>query len=125
MDDVPEVDDFIDGAGDEDLFDPLVAKAAEERQAAAEKSDAARIEAHMRRMKQAYTAVFETGNPTRGDIEFVMQDLFWFVRGDEHYFKDARLQDVMAGRKQVLQRITEYTKLTFDTLYRKYAETQN
>ena len=117
-------DDFIDSEGDLDVFDPEVATAAAEAQAKAQQTSDALITAHMQRMRQAYIAVFEAGNPTRGDIEFVMQDLFWFAKGDVHYFTDARLQDVMAGRKQVLQRITEYTRLDFDTLYRMYATQQ-
>lgn len=116
-------EDFVD-AGDEDVFDPEVAVAVAEREQRQRATSDALIEAHIRRMKQAYTAVFDTGNPTRGDVEFVMRDLFWFVGGDVHYYKDARLQDVMVGRKQVLQRITEYTKLNFATLHRMYAETQ-
>lgn len=117
-------DDFIDGEGDLDVFDPQVAEAAAAAQSEAQKSSDALIQAHMQKMRQAYIAVFEAGNPTRGDIEFVMQDLFWFAKGDVHYFTEARLQDVMAGRKQVLQRIIEYTRLDFDTLYRMYATQQ-
>jgi hypothetical protein len=121
---VADVDDFIDGEGDLDVFDPVVANAAAKEQETAKATTDALLAAHIKRTKQAYIAVFEAGNPTRGDIEFVMQDLFWFVKGDVHFFNDARLQDVMAGRKQVLQRITEYTKFDFDTLHRMYATAQ-
>lgn len=119
-----DVEDFIDAEGDYDVFDPQVAEAVEKESEASVAQSAEFIAAHLRRMKSAYVAVFEAGNPTRADLDFVMKDLFWFARGNVHYFTDARLQDVMAGRKQVLQRIAEYTRFDFDTLHKMYATTQ-
>lgn len=126
MDAVQDVDDFIT---DEDferdaIFDPEVAAEAAKTASQNASVTNAAVEAHLRRMKQAYVAVFESGNPTRGDLEFVLKDLFWFVQGGTHYFADARLQDVMAGRKQVLQRIVEYTRFDFTTLHKMYVEAQ-
>jgi hypothetical protein len=112
--------DFIEG----DPFDPVVAQMIEDKSHERTATEQQAVHAMMQRSKSAYKRVFETGNANPDDVEFVMKDLMFFARSDEHYFSDARVQDVMAGRKQMLQRIFEYTSIDVDTLYRKYVTQQ-
>lgn len=113
-------EDFI--AGDE--FDPMAAQLAESKKYETKQVAEDAVHAHIRRVQNVYRSVFVTGEASASDVDFVLRDLAWFVRADEHYFPDTRLQDVMIGRKQVLQRIMEYTRLDHDTLVKRYIETQ-
>lgn len=109
----------------EDVFDPEVAQRAESSalETQAQQDDAVR--AHLQRCKQVYTRVFVEANATKDDVDFLMRDLAFFVKADQHFFGDSRLQDVYIGRKQVMQRIVEYTSLDFYTLVTRYIESQN
>lgn len=114
-------DDFIDG----DMFDPEVAQRAEDAAYDSKASEDEAIAAHLRRTKEVYVRVFKGGNASQDDLDFLMRDLAFFTKADQHFISDPRLQDVFIGRKQVLQRIVEYTSLDFDTLVKRYIETQN
>lgn len=107
---------------DEDFFDPEVALAAETREAERRETADEAVAAHIRRTKEVYTRVFK--GASADDLDFLMSDLAFFVRLDEHFSPDDRLQCVMAGRKQVYHRILEYTQLDFDTLVRRYIQSQ-
>lgn len=113
-------DDFIDA----DEFDPEVASRAEKAvyEMKVDQDDA--VQAHLRRCKEVYSRVFVSGNPTKDDLDFFIKDLAWFVQLDTHYYADQRLQDVFIGRKQVMQRIVEYTSLDHSTLVKRYIEAQ-
>lgn len=115
-------DDFVDS--DPDLFDPVVAARVEDAAYDKAKDADAAVAAHLRRSQSAYRAVFVAGNATPGDVDFVMRDLMWFAKVDQHFFNDTRLQDVYIGRKQVIQRIVEYTRFDHDTLVKRYVEAQ-
>lgn len=113
-------DDFIDG----DEFDPEVAAKAEDAvyEKRVEMSD--EIVRHIARSKQAYTRLFVTGNATQDDVDFVMNDLAWFTRAYDPLWSDnQRTQDRFTARREVFQRIVEYTKLDNNALYRRYVET--
>ena len=114
-------DDFIDG----DEFDPEIAQRAENAAYENRLSKDDAVQAHLRRCKEVYTRVFVEGNATEDDLDFLFRDLAFFAKADQHFFPDTRLQDVYIGRKQVVQRIVEYTRLDFDTLVKRYIETQN
>lgn len=116
-------DDFT--TSNEDVFDPETAQRAESRAYEAQVEQDAAVQAHLQRCKQVYTRVFVEANATKDDVDFLMRDLAFFVKADQHFFGDTRLQDVYIGRKQVMQRIVEYTSLNFDTLVARYIETQN
>lgn len=118
------MDDFVDG-DEPDIFDPEVAEAAEKTvlERAAEYDE--RVAAHIRRSKEAYTRLFVSGNATADDVAFVMHDLAWFCRAyDPQWNSDPRMQDRFVARREVFQRIMEYTRLEHDTLMKRYAETQ-
>ena len=113
-------DDFITG----DEFDPEVAAAADDKRYEAATDNEAKIIAHIERTRSAYRAVFQSGNASPDDVDFVLRDPAWFAKVDQPYFPDARFNDLMSGRKQVLQRVFEYTKLDRDDLIRRYMQTQ-
>ncbi len=117
-------DDFITGAGF-DEFDPQVAARAEDQLHDVRVAQDEAVLAHVRRTKEAYSRVFKGGNPTADDLDFVMRDMAWFVKADQMFFQNPREQDRFAGRKEVFQRISEYTGLDFETLVKRYIETQN
>lgn len=114
------IDDFITG----DEFDPETVAVNEDYVADASASNDELVAAHIRRTKEVYSRVFIGGNPTDDDLDFLMKDLAHFARQDTLFFTNTRLQDVFIGRKQVLQRIVEYTSLDHDTLLKRYIETQ-
>lgn len=114
--------DFIDG----DMFDPDVAQRAEDQvhEAIAETDDA--VSAHLRRCKEAYGRVFGEGKATKDDVDFVMRDMAWFCKAhDPLWQSDPRMQDRFVARREVYQRIVEYTCLDHSTLVKRYIETQN
>lgn len=118
--------DFIDGddAVEGDPFDPKVAQEIEDAhyETNAELSDAA-VE-HLRQCKVSYTKLFN-GQATAFDVDFVMRDLAWFCNAyDAQWSSDARQQDRNVARREVYQRIVEYTCLDNETLVRRYFETQ-
>ena len=117
--------DFIDGdAGDE--FDPVVAQRAEDAVYENKLSSDELLQAHVRRSKEAYSRVFVSGNATEDDVDFVMRDMAWFCKAyDTLWQDDPRMQDRFVGRREVYQRIVEYTRLDHDTLVKRYLETQN
>lgn len=108
-----------------DIFDPRVAAELEGARydAQVEQDDA--VIAHLRRTKEVYTRVFKNGNASKADVDFLMRDLNWFAGSDVHFYQDAREQDRYAGRKEVMQRVLEYTGLDMEVLIRRYIETQN
>lgn len=117
-------DDFIDSA-DFDPFDPVLAQKAEEAVKGKQEAYEDAVVRHLARCREAYSRVFVGGNAGKDDVDFVMRDLAWFAQIDQLFFADARMQDVYIGRKQMLQRISEYTSLDHATLVKRYIETQN
>lgn len=115
-------DDFI--AGDD--FDPEVAQRIEDQEYENKLSEDDAIQAHLRRSKEAYSRVFVSGNATPDDVDFVMRDLAWFCNAHDPLWKsDPREQDRLVARREVYQRIVEYTRLDHSTLVKRYIETQH
>lgn len=115
-------DDFIEG----DPFDPEVAKRAEDAEYENKLSEDEEVAAHLRRSKEAYSRVFVSGNATKDDVDFVMRDLAWFCKAyDPLWSNDQRKQDRFVARREVYQRIVEYTSLDHTTLVKRYIETQH
>lgn len=117
-------DDFI--SNDEaDVFDPVVAERAQLEAKDLKTEYASAVSAHLQRSKQAYERVFKQGNATADDVEFVMKDLAWFCKAyDAQWSDDPRQQDRNVARREVFQRIMEYTSLDTVTLQKKYIQTQ-
>lgn len=114
-------DDFVTG----DEFDPEVAQRAEDAVYENKLSRDDAVVQHLRRSKEAYTRVF-AGAGTPDDVDFVMRDLAWFCKAyDPQWHSDPRMQDRFVARREVFQRIVEYTRLDTDTLAKRYIETQN
>jgi hypothetical protein len=67
----------------------------------------------------AYKRVFNTP-----EGEAVIADMRTHAMSDQHFFPDSRVQDVMAGRKQALQRIVEYRDTPVEELAARYSIAQ-
>ena len=115
-------DDFVTG----DEFDPEVAQRAEEAVYENKAATDDAVVAHLRRSKEAYTRLFVEGNATKDDVDFVMRDMAWFCKAyDPQWHTDPRMQDRFVARREVYQRIVEYTRLDHGTLVKRYVEAQN
>lgn len=114
-------DDFITS----DPFDPNVAVAAENQAYEAVTGNDEKVAEYVRRRKIAYTAVFGGGG-SEADVEFVMLDLAAFCRAYRPTFHptNPKVQDLLEGRREVFQRIMDFTRLSHDTLYLKYTDAQ-
>lgn len=108
------------------MFDPEEAQRAEDAAYEEKVSEDDAVMAHLRRSKEAYSRVFVSGNATPDDVDFVMRDLGWFCKAhDPQWHSDPRMQDRFVARREVYQRIVEYTCLDHSTLAKRYIETQN
>lgn len=113
---------------DTDLFDPrLLELAEEEEQKQAEKEENA-VRDYMLARKQAYAEVFSEGKTSQRAIDIVLFDLAWFGRMYTSTFDKrdgewaGKLQDIKEGRREVFQRILDYTRLDRDKLFMKYTD---
>lgn len=114
--------DFIEG----DEFDPETIARLEDAEHEDKQSAEQLLAAHLQRSKEAYTRLFKSGNPTPDDVDFVMRDLAWFCNAYDTLWKDdPRAQDRAVARREVYQRIVEYTGLDHSTLAKRYIETQH
>lgn len=113
-------DDFIEGADGLDPFDPEVVADAQAKQAADENLEIHEEEAKIRAVAEAYVRVFQ-GNPIGDDVNTVMLDLMGFCRGGTSTYDDNdRRHARYEGRREVYQRIKDFTGLDHDTLFRLY-----
>ena len=106
----------------EDETDPFFIQKQEENEYIARAEGAESVVAHLSRCREVYCRVF-AGTASEDDIDFFMRDLAGFARTDILFFPDQRQQDRMTGRKEVIQRIVEYTGLSHDVLVKRYIET--
>lgn len=114
--------DFVGG----DEFDPEAVARAEDAAYDAQVANDDAVAQHIRRSKEAYTRVFKTHNPSPEDVAFVMHDLAWFCKAyDPQWQDDQRQQDRYVARREVYQRIAEYSSLDSEVLMKRYVETQN
>lgn len=113
---------------DLDIFDPEVVERIEqtEQEEVGVQQDAA--QAYLRRRRQAYVAVFSPGMRERADIDIVLADLMYFCRATKPAF-DKRdgihadtLMKIKEGRREVFQRIKDFSLLDFDALLMMYTE---
>lgn len=115
-------DTFIDS----DPFDPELAVQAEnaEYEQKTDVSDA--VAAFMRRRQSAYKAVFGEGTAGKEDLQFVMLDLAHFCRAYRPTFHptNQKVQDLQEGRREVYQRIMDFTRLSHDTLMLLYTDAE-
>lgn len=75
----------------------------------------------VRRRKEAYTRLFVPGAATKDDIEIVTADLTRFCRLAETTERDPGWDiKILEGRRQVLLRMIEFSKLDVTTLLHRY-----
>jgi hypothetical protein len=115
-------DDFVDS----DPFDPELATQAENVQYEQGVDVSEAVAAFMRRRKSAYSAVFEAGTPSKDDLQFVLLDLAHFCRAYRPTFHptNQKIQDLQEGRREVYQRIMDFTRLSHDTLMLLYTDAE-
>lgn len=115
-------DEFIDA----DPFDPELAVQAENAQYEQGTDVSEAVAAFMRRRQSAYKAVFDAGTPTKDDLQFVMLDLAHFCRAYRPTFHptNQKVQDLQEGRREVYQRIMDFTRLSHDTLMLLYTDAE-
>lgn len=121
--------DFIEGAElAVDEFDPedLERKAVAENKAVDDFTDIQRRWLERRRL--AYAHVFTEGKREAADIEIVLADLQWFckmyvptydIRDGIHAEELSKRKE---GRREVFQRIKEFSSLDSDALMKKYTD---
>lgn len=106
-------------AGEFDEFDPYAPSIEDQIETLDEKRKAEAY-AELDRRKLAYSRVF-AGKGEKADVETVMQDLAWFGRLFGSAFRpDAREHALLEGRREVVQRIMDFTRLDRDALFKKY-----
>lgn len=111
-----------------DPFDPAVldahAKAVQEK----EGSSDAEVRQWLERRRIAYARVFTPGEREQGDIDIVLTDLMWFCKQwvSTYDIKDGIHADVLdkmkQGRREVFQRIKDFSRLDSDMLLLKYTD---
>lgn len=80
--------------------------------------------AEIDRRKAAYVRVF-SGKGDAADVNAVMRDLAWFGRlHTSTYRPDARDHALLEGRREVVQRIMNFTRLDRDALFKIYTGSQ-
>lgn len=118
-----DVDSFVSG----DPFDPELAVLAEDKKHEAAVDENTALSAYIRRRQAAYKNVFTVGETNADDLEFVMLDMAAFCRAYSPTFHptNPKIQDLLEGRREVYQRIMDYTRLSHDTLFVKYTDAQH
>lgn len=116
--------DFID------TFDPADLERAEERSKKDVDVSTDQVRELLARRRKAYSAVFSKGHTEQEDIDFVLNDLARFSRAFSPTFdpRDGEhaevLMHIKEGRREVFQRISDYARLSGDTLFIKYTDAQ-
>lgn len=124
MSNVKEPVDFLDV----DPYDPQLIEHHEQQVAKQleQAPDAARE--MIQRRNRAYKAVFSPGKRDQADIDLVLNDLQWFckvwiptydIRDGEHAEELSKRKE---GRREVFQRIKEFSRLDGDALMLKYTD---
>jgi hypothetical protein len=115
-------DEFISS----DPFDPELAVQAENAEYENKTDVSEAVAAFMRRRQSAYKAVFGEGTASKDDLQFVMLDLAHFCRAYRPTFHptNQKVQDLQEGRREVYQRIMDFTRLSHDTLMLLYTDAE-
>lgn len=111
---------------DSDPFDPELATQAENVEYENKTDVSEAVAAFMRRRQSAYKSVFEAGTASKDDLQFVMLDLAHFCRAYRPTFHptNQKVQDLQEGRREVYQRIMDFTRLSHDTLMLLYTDAE-
>lgn len=118
-----DIQDYIDG-GEPDQFDPEVVASEEAQKAEEANRDLHTEEARVAALKESYVRLFE-GNHIGDDIQNVMLDLMGFCRAHTSTFdENDRLHARFEGRREVYQRIMDFTRLDRDTLFLLYMQSR-
>lgn len=117
-------DDFIGG----DEFDPEVLDKKESAKAQTLEVEEDAVLRVLERRRLAYTNVFKEGKRTQGDVDVVLNDLFGFCRAgaptyniDDGIHADT-LMKIKEGRREVFNRIRDFSGLSLDALLFKYTD---
>lgn len=118
-------DIFVDG---EDPFDPAEIERFEKNPEKFEEDAASTARQILDRRKAAYARVFSHGHTDQADLDIVMTDLAHFCRAFRPTF-DARdgvhaetLMKIKEGRREVVSRIMDFSRLSSDALFLKYTD---
>lgn len=113
---------------DTDPFDPALVEAYEQNVKKQEEEAPVDATAQIERRRKAYVAVFDTGKATKHDLEVVLTDLMWFckVRIPTYDIRDGihaeELSKRKEGRREVFQRIQDFSRLGSDALLLMYTD---
>lgn len=115
-------DTFVDS----DPFDPELAVQAENAEYEQKTDVTDAVAAFMRRRQSAYKSVFGEGTANKEDLQFVMLDLAHFCRAYRPTFHptNQKVQDLQEGRREVYQRIMDFSRLSHDTLMLLYTDVE-
>ena len=111
-----------------DPFDPKVLEQAEALVKEEEQLSSDSARAQINRRKEAYARVFTAGERGQADIDIVLNDLMWFckvwvptfdIKDGQHAETLSKMKD---GRREVFQRIKEFSRLDSDALMLKYTD---
>lgn len=117
-------DDLVDG----DPFDPQYVAAVEAEQKKAGENTDAEARALLVRRKTAYANVFKAGKRDGADVDIVLNDLMYFCKvwvptyDRRDGAQAAELSLIKEGRREVFQRIKDFSCLDADTLLLKYTD---
>lgn len=113
---------------DTDPFDPAVLEYHEKQLKEKESLSDDSVRALLERRKQAYARVFTPGAREQTDIDIVLNDLMWFckvwvstydINDGQHADRLSKQKD---GRREVFQRIKDFSRLDSDALLLKYTD---
>lgn len=108
-----------------DDFDPETRASAEEQDALKRRADESQARAVLNARKLAYYHMFVAGVVTDEDRKIVNDDLAKFCRTNESTFDmNERIHTLLTGRQEVMLRVRDYTSLSADDLFNKYAMAQ-
>lgn len=113
---------------DADIFDPNVLDAADKLTYRNVDTEEAQVLAYIERRKRAYANVFSAGERNQADINIVLSDIMWFskVWVPTYDIKDGihaeELSKRKDGRREVFQRIKNFSGLDSDALLMLYTD---
>ena len=113
---------FIEG----DEFDPAFLAEREHLETIEEDRGDNEARNMLNKRKRAYASVFKGDNPTAGDVQTVLLDLAWFCKEFTPTYditqgaQASELLLIKEGRREVFQRIKDFSMLDEDMLLLKY-----
>lgn len=113
---------------DADMFDPAVQEAYEQSLKEVATQSQASPRAVLNARKVAYSRVFKAGKADEADLTLVLNDLMYFCRvwvptyDKRDGAQAAELALIKEGRREVFQRIKDFSCLDEDALLLKYTD---